>query len=91
MKILLFYSLQLFSDAVWGRGLLFVYLNCTTSTIAYDSGSQRGVCGPQGIREPNVGGSANRMSGVCDRSVEYQGPLDFSSKKSRIIKFSLRI
>ena len=82
MKILLFYSLQLFSDAVWGRGFLFVHLNYTTSTIAYEFPKW-------GLLPP--GDPRTDCQGVRDRSGEYQGPLDFSSKKSRIIKFSLRI
>ena len=36
-------------------------------------------------------GSVSQMSGVWDRSVKYQGSLDFSSKISRIIGFSLRV
>ena len=79
MKILLFYSLQLFSDAVWGRGFLFVHLNYTTSTIAYEfpkwglrpPGDLRTEC--RGVREPNVGGSASRMSNI-------RGPWTFQVK-----------
>ena len=64
MKILLFYSLQLFSDAVWGRGFLFVHLNYTTSTIAYEfpkwglrpPGGPRAECRGSAIVQPNIGG-----------------------------------
>ena len=79
MKILLFYSLQLFSDAVWGRGFLFVHLNYTTSTIAYEfpkwglrpPGDLRTEC--RGVREPNVGGSAIVQSNI-------RGPWTFQVK-----------
>ena len=79
MKILLFYSLQLFSDAVWGRGFLFVHLNYTTSTIAYEfpkwglrpPGDLRTEC--RGVREPNVGGSTIVQSNI-------RGPWTFQVK-----------
>ena len=63
-----------FSDAVRGRGLFFVYILTVLLVQMFMT-----VVPKEGSVAPK--GSASRMSGVCDRSVEYQGSLNFSKLK----------